>query len=258
MMKKMVKQALNHLNKTFLRIIQSIFSKTAIVLIGSPETGETDLGVWKTGKTNFALKISEILKEMGLIDVTATNIDTNGDIKKITDLRTLKYWLHSDKKTKLYILDEGNRHLPSRQAMTNKSVHIIEIFPEISKAHARLIVIGQRLTKLDSELRDTGWVRAKFLKIDLKTVYTHFRGEEYYFHNFPETSITYDPDVLADFKLEPTEEVKLGDLDLTILDRWSKGATWRELGFKHPQEANREYTKEARKVLDLLFTYSHT
>ena len=246
------------LNKTFRNILRSIFSKTAIVLIGSPETGETDLGVWKTGKTNFGLKLSEILKEMQLIDITATNINTDGEIKKITDLRTLKYWLHGDKQTKLYILDEGNRHLPSRQAMTNKSVHIIEIFPEISKAHAKLIVIGQRLSKLDSELRDTGWVRARFLKVDLKTVYMNFRGEDYYFHNFPATSITYDPDVLADFTLEPTEAVKVGDLDLTILDKWSKGATWKELGFKHPMEANREYTKEARKVLDLLFTYSHT
>lgn len=244
-------------NKKLRGLLKYLFSRPCIVLIGAVEA-ESELGVWKNGKTNFALKLAEELREAGIIEVVATNIDTEGTFKKITDLRTLNYWLHSDKAEKLYIFDEGNIHLQARNAMTSKSVKIIQIFPEISKGHAKMIVIGQRLSRLDSELRETGWVRGKFYKMDLKTVYIRFRGQDLYFRNIPPTTIPYDPDTIAPFTLEPTEQIKVEDLDLTRLDRWTKGSSWRQLGFKHPQEANRELRKEARNALDLLFTYSQS
>lgn len=237
-------------NKTLDRILKSCFSEPAICLIGSYSSGSK--GVWKTGKTDFGLLLSEILLDLGVIDEVASNVDTSGDYTYISDLQTLKYWLHQRKSTKLYILDEANIHLPSRRAMSNKSVDIITIFPEISKARARMLVIGQVIDSLDSELRTKGWVKATFLKVNLKTVYIYYRNQRYVIGNLPKTTITFDPYLQAPFTLKPTDTIFIDDEDLATYNKWIEGATYKELGFKHPMEANRFFRKQGAKLIQIL------
>lgn len=242
------------MSKLFEKIVRKLFSSPSINLIGSYGTARS--GVWKTGKTDFFLLLSEILLDLGLVDEVACNNNTEGYFKYIHDLDSLKYWLHSGKKTKLYGLDEANVHLPSRRAMSNKSVDLIQIFPEISKARARLIVIGQKLGSLDSELRGTDWIKGVFQKINLKTVYITSRSlkRPYTIYDVPKTNVPFDPFEQAPFTLRSTSSPILDNEDLAKLDRWARGESWRKLGFKHPQEANRFYRRQVQAIMKQLFT----
>lgn len=221
----------------------------SVVLIG---------GIWRSGKTSTALWISEMLIKYGLVDKVSSNIDTQGAYKQISDIVTLKMWLHKDKKTKLFIFDEANMHIPSRRAMSNKNVKVLSLLPEISKAHGRMIVIGQRLEKIDSEYRDTTWIRAVFHKINRKTVrvISPLLKKSYLFRNIPKTTIPFDPDVLAPFTERPVASALLKDEELQLLDQWLNGGTWKEL-FDHPQQCNRFVRRKCRELLDSYIHYSH-
>ena len=241
--------------KLWTKVVKNLFSEPAIIIVGSYEEG--DRGIWKTGKTDFALKLSEDLMDLGIINEVSTNIDTSGDYKYISDLQTLKYWLHRNKETKLYIFDEANIHLPSRRAMSNKSVDIIQLFPEISKARAKMIVIGQKVSSLDSELRKKGWVKGTFLKLSLKSVYIRYRNEEIIFNDLPRTSIKFDPYLQAPFTLKPTDSVFIDDENLAKLERWAKGGTWRD-EFTHQMQCNRFVRAQIIRLIEMVSRVTHT
>jgi hypothetical protein len=244
-------------SSTFRRILQKFFSVPAIVLIGSSE--KQTVSVWKTGKTDFFLLVSEILLEMGLVDEVATNVDTGGHYPYIHDLENLKLWLHRNNKIKLFGLDEANVHLPARRAMSTKSVDTLQIFPEISKAHSRLIIIGQKISSLDNELRDYGWVKGKMLKLSLKTVYIEspLLHKPYIIRNIPRTHISFDPYLQAPFSLKPTDKQTFQDLDLEKAWRWCNGSKWRD-EFKHPQEANRFIRAMMKRLLQTYSQFTYT
>lgn len=229
------------------RVLEKFFSTPAIILIGSYE-GATGTP-WKTGKTDFALKVSEDLLKIRLVHEVATNIYTYGHYPYIQDLETLKLWLDSNEKTKCFLLDEANIHLPSRRAMSNKSVDTIQIFPEISKHRARLIVIGQKLSKLDSELRTFGWVKGIFQKYDLKTVYitSPLLQQDYWLKGVSPTSIKFDPYLPAPFTLKPANPNSFQDPDLEKAWRIANGALAKDV-FTHQMEYNR-FTRNMLKRL---------
>lgn len=230
------------------RILFLYFKQPAIILIGAYEGGKTNL--WKIGKTDFGLRISEDLIKLGIIKEVASNIYTYDHYPYITDLETLKIWLNRNKKSKLYVFDEANTHLPSRRAMSTKSVSIISIFPEISKSKAKLIFIGHKVSALDSELKKYGWVKGSFYKYSKKTVYTvsPLLQNQYWFRNVIRTNIKFDPYLPAPFTLKPTGVNTFKDEDFEKAWKWANGSTWREL-FKHPQECNRFIRKTMSRLL---------
>lgn len=240
-------------NNNFIQILTRLFSEPAISLIGSYIIGGSS--PWKTGKTDFSLMLSELLVNLHIVQEVATNIDTFGVYTYISDLETLKYWLHENNRVKLYIFDEANIHLPSRRAMSNKSVDIIQMFPEVSKARARLIVIGQKLDSLDSELRHTGWVRGTFQKINLKTVYIRVGKEEWTFSDLPPTSIKFDPYLQAPFTLKPQGTQQFSDESLSLLWRWANYTPWPVLLKDDPHpEATRRKLHDAMKQFILNYS----
>jgi hypothetical protein len=198
----------------------------------------------------MVLLLAEIGLEIGLFQEVATNIDTNGTLERITNLEDLKIWLHRNNLRKAYLFDEANEHLGSRRAMTNKSVSIIEIFPEISKARAILFMVGQDRENLDSELRKRQWVKAVIEKISKKIarIISPLLGETVIWRNIPPTSIKFDPYALAPFTLKPVYSKRFKDEDLQKLSDWANGKPWKEL-FKHPQECNRFVRSNIKKLL---------
>lgn len=148
-------------------VLHTLFEKPAVVLIG---------GNWKTRKTDMALLIAEIClkrpswfnpQHRTLVTEVASNIDTLGAFPMITDLISLRQWLFESSKCKLFLFDEANVHLPSRRAMSGKNVAVVQLLAEISKAHARMIVIGQNLLSFDKEFLNDVWCRGIFIKQNL-------------------------------------------------------------------------------------------
>lgn len=234
-------------------VLHKLFDHPSVVLIG---------GQWKTGKTDFALYIAETLCNLKLDDTpiinsVATNIDTTNAktgqpfYKFVYDLRSLRSWLYSDTKRKLYIFDEVNEHLPSRRAMTAKNVGVIQLIPEISKAHARLLMIGHQLLSVDKTLIDDVWCRGIFIKLGLKKaqLMSHLLPKEYLFNNIPRTSVSFDPYTIAPFQELPDKEQMFKDVELQKLFEWANGKPWKEL-FKHPNECNRFVKAQIKKLLD--------
>lgn len=219
-----------------------MFGIPSVVLVG---------GIWKTGKTDFALLIAEKCLDLGLVKEVASNIDTKGHFPMITDLVTLRHWLYATNKRKLFILDEGNVHLMSRRAMSGKNVKVVSLLGEISKAHARMILIAQELLRVDKEFLNPTWVRGVFIKRNLKKaqLVSHLLPKpSYMIRDIPPTSIPFDPYAVAPFTEQPADQVMFKDEDMQKLWLWTEGSSWRDLEFNHPQQFNRWLKKQVKKL----------
>jgi len=231
-------------------VLHKLFDYPSIVLIG---------GRWKTGKTDFALFIAENLLKMPfgqgggmMISEVASNIKTdNPKFRYIYDLVSLRNWLYESKCRKLYIFDEASEHLPSRRAMTTKTVSFIQLIPEISKAHARMIVIGHQLLTIDKTFLDDVWCRGVFLKLGLKKaqLFSSLLTHPYTFSNIPATSIKFDPYAIAPFQETPSGSVIFKDEDKQLVWRWLDGETYKQLGV-HNMKLNRIIKKILRFYME--------
>jgi hypothetical protein len=234
--------------------LHKLFDHPSVVLIG---------GVWKSGKTDFALYIAETLMKLPLdrdsvITEIASNIDTKGHYPCIYDLVTLRQWLYGSNRRKLYILDEASEHFPSRRAMTSKSVGFIQIIPEISKAHARLLMVGHQLITVDKTFLDEVWCRGIFLKIGLKKaqLISGLLSKPFIFTNIPRTNIPFDPYLIAPFQEEPSGKLMFKDAEQQLLYEWSKGKSYKLLDV-HPMQLNRLLRKYVKQTLENSYHISH-
>lgn len=222
--------------------LHKLFDHPAVILIG---------GIWKSGKTDFALFIAETLQKLNIIREVASNIDTKDHFPMITDLLSLRQWLYGSNKNKLYIFDEANIHLTSRRAMSGKNTEVLRLFGEVSKAHARMIFIAQNLLRVDKELLDETWVRGVFIKRNLKKadLISHLIRKKFSFKNIPRTSIPFDPYAVAPFTQQPQGNLYFKDTDLQILWDWSNGATYKTLGLA-PMTLHRKLKKFVKQTLE--------
>lgn len=234
--------------------LKRLFGSVGVVLISQHSL---EKGAWKLGKTNFGLYLGQKLKEYGIIHEMASNVNTKGVLPQVSDLFNLKHWLFRNPYTKAYMLDEANIHAPRRRAMSNKNIGILEIFPEISKARARLFVVCQDIEGIDKDIKKAKWIRGYFLKTKLKKVQlvSNLLDRPYTFSGIPKTTIPYNPYEIAPFTERPRAEIMFKDKDLQKLHRWANGATWRE-EFEHPNECNRFVRRMTRKLLEKTFTDS--
>ena len=139
--------------------------------------------------------------------------------------------------------------------MSSKNIGILQIIPEISKARARIILIGHEILKIDKDLTSFGIVRGLFIKKSLKNVelISHLFSRKYVFNFLPRTTIKFDPYETAPFTERPLGKIMFKDGDLQKLHTWAKGGTWREL-FKNPNECNRFVRRMSLRLLEKAFT----
>lgn len=230
-------------------MLRKLFSHPALVVI---------IGNWKTGKTDLALRIAEDVQELGLIKLIASNIYCYDDprIQQITAIETMRFWLHKTNRLKLLIIDEANLHFTSRRSMSKLSVDTIKLLPELSKGHARMIVIAQEGLTIDREFLNQTWVRALIEKENLKTmcVYSHLWRDRIRFRDIPRTTVRFDPYANAPLEAQATVESGLLDDDLRALYRYSyEDKSAREQGV-HPEKMRRLIKKFLR---DNLKPYIH-
>lgn len=230
--------------------LRKLFSYPSMVLIG---------GAWKTGKTDFSLKISQDLIILGLIHECASNIETFGHYPLISDLVSLRQWLYKDNRRKLYIFDEASEHLDSRRAMSSKNVGFINLIPQISKAHAKMIVVGHQLMRVDKTLLDDTYCRGVFIKTELKSakLLSHLLSHPYTFRNLPPTTVKFDPYAIAPFLEKPIGQVYFKDEDKQLLWKWANGQSYKDLGV-HAMQLHRKLQKFVLSCLENELNHSHT
>jgi len=216
------------------------------------------IGDWKTGKTDFALLIAERLLELGIVTKVASNIQTKDPrITFISDLPTLKAWLHADRTRKLYIFDEAGMHLHRRRSMSRKNIAFMTILPEISKAHARMICILQNPESIDKELLSPVWCKGLIIKENkykAKFISELFPPDRkvFEFYPVPKTNIPFDPYAIAPFKLSAPKQIPefIKDEELKILWEWSvNNKSIHQLGL-HPMQMNRIVKKFVKRILE--------
>jgi hypothetical protein len=196
------------------------------------------------------MPFGEQIHERVVTDV-ASNIDTKGTYPFVYDLVSLRQWLYSNNHRKLYIMDEASEHLSSRRAMTSKNVGFIQLIPEISKAHARMLVVGHQLLTIDKVLLDEVWCRGAFLKLGLKKaqLISHLLPRPFHFENIPRTSVPFDPYCIAPFQEQPSGKLLFKDVDQQMLWEWSNGKSYKELGI-HSMQLNRLLRKYVKITLE--------
>lgn len=226
-------------------MLKILFANPCLIII---------LGEWRTGKTDTALLIAHLAKVWGLIERVGSNIWTfnNPAVEYVIAMGSLRRFLWSDRSTKLFIFDEALTHLYRRKAMSKKSVDVITLIPELSKAHGRMIFIAQT-PKIDTELFDPTFLKA-VIKKESKTVLTVksslFASDG--FTDIPKSPIKFDPDRLAEFSIE--ESVGFDTLSLEAqcarlyADDVSLSSIAKRLSI-HKEEAKRN----VRKVLRAYF-----
>jgi hypothetical protein len=227
-------------------------------IYGGPASVTTVSGPWKTGKTDFALHLTEELKRLGLIYVAGANIqcfkDNNceiqdeSQIKYIDNFGTLENWMFSgNRKAMLY--DEAITSTPSRRAMSEINTHWLKIIPELSKGRMHLIVITQEESITEKVFFHPTFHMASWEKIRLSKYNPQFRKmvklraskfipKPIIFKNLPPTKIIFDPFRSATWRLAP-QETDIMDDDLKILFDYGQGVSSDEIVKRYPFLHNR-------------------
>ena len=178
----------------FKYILEELFKQPAPIVVIEGRMG--------SGKTDFALFLAECLLNWGIIDEVATNIKVYDErFKHISSLSELEAWLRSNKKRKLFILDEAALYIDARNplsAMNRKFRHFVFT---LRKYNAKLIAIAQRAIDMESAVRELRL--ATFTKLGKKyaILTSDLLTDPVELYNIPRTSIKFDTYDIAEFNL---------------------------------------------------------
>ncbi len=199
---------------------------------GLPASITSLTGLWKTGKTDFALTLSQYVRELGLITNIASNVETTSPpelapVKFIDNFSSFDLWLYSDNQRKMFLYDEVVESAPSRGAMTSLNVGWVRRIPQLSKGRCHLVAITQEENLGDSVFINPSFNRGTWKKLQKTVVQFHssFMGGDYFeFGNLPKTSINFDPYHPASFHMEnPNEYLTSSSIPLKVLVMYSRG-----------------------------------
>ncbi|MEM3389412.1 MAG: hypothetical protein QXQ64_02395 [Candidatus Bathyarchaeia archaeon] len=192
----------------------------------SPSSVSVIQGKWKTGKTDFALFlcVDELRDRLGVIKEVATNIKTNGETVYINNFDDLEVWLFKNKDRKAFIFDEAIKSSPSRAAMSKINVRWLQYIPELSKARCHMFVITQEAQFTEKLFLHPTFVRAHWIKRDLKTVdlISPFYKHICRFNELPKTKVEFDPYSIAVWQLEAADQAVV-DNDIKIALEYARG-----------------------------------
>lgn len=228
-------QRMNNLRQKYplldlLLILKRLFSQPSIIgITGEWKSGKTDLGFW--------IGVDICLDKLKIVSKVASNVKTfkargsekpDPRVEYIADLENLRYWLHKDREKKLYIFDEAVKLAYKRTPMNRTQVGLIQIITELSKGHARGIVIGQDLTMIDKDLMNPIFCKAVIIKKgffhkDKILLASHLiSGGSREFSGIPKTSVLFDPYLEADFD-ESSQSVFFSNPEVNIFYKWING-----------------------------------
>lgn len=236
-------------------------------------------GPWKSGKTDFALKLFEQLRQLNLIYEAAGNVQlyedkeclkpSNKDMQYIDNFAMLKGWMFRDLHRKFFVYDEAMKNAPSKKAMTQLNSEWQRIIPELSKGKVHLVAITQEESMTEKIFSHPTFCVARWEKVDLSKYHPQYRKkvrvsskglrQKYEFANLEPTSLNFNPYRSADWTMEPPE-IETGNLGLEfqIAKAYADGLSTVEIVEKFTEVHDRtQVTRELRKALRALFRMLH-
>jgi len=123
----------------------------------------------------------------------------------LDDIQSIKLWLFKDHKSKLYIYDEALHSGGKRRAMSKVNVEIaFKIVPQLSKGRAKMIVISQTESYLDSVFYNPVFLKGVILKLSKKRAIFKLpnSAEEFAVSDIPRTPFNFDPYSISVIKAE--------------------------------------------------------
>lgn len=257
----------------------SKYSQVLKAIYDSPAGVTIVKGHWKTGKTDFALKLYEQLKQLGLIYEAAGNVQlfedhectklSNKDMQYIDNFAFLKAWMFRDLHRKFFVYDEAMKNAPSKKAMTQLNSEWQRIIPELSKGKVHLIAITQEESMTEKIFGHPTFCIARWEKIDLPKHHPQYRKkvrvsskglrQKYEFGNLEATSLNFNPYRSAEWSMEPPNIANESlSLELQIAKAYADGLSTVQICEKFPQAGDRkEVTRYLRKGLVALFRMWH-
>lgn len=218
------------------------------------------IGDWKTGKTDFALKLFEELMRLGIIKKGAANIITeDSELEHIEDMPSLRGYMFGDSISKLFIYDESITATPKRRAMSKLNVAWLkEIIPELSKGRGKLVVISQELDFTESVFYHPTFLRGMFRKINKKTATLNspLLKKEMTFFDIPRTSIKFDPYRIAIFRAERILDASKMTEGQRVMIMYSRGQSFEQIGKtlnppKHKETVRRILKKHLQSLTEM-------
>ena len=233
-------------------------------------------GNWKTGKTDFTLKLYELLKEMGLINECAGNVHIYQDsdcevpleepIKYIDNFAALKAWMFSNLHRKMFIFDEAMKAAPSKKAMTLLNAEWQRVIPELSKGKVHLFALTQEESMTEKIFMHRTFNVAKWTKIMLPPRHPQYRKlvkvsskllkETLKFRNISKTNLIFNPYLSANWTLEPTDKSALieSSLELRVAYAYAQNCSFSKIKNSFPEiEHNTQVQRHLRAALKTLF-----
>jgi predicted transcriptional regulator len=224
---------------------------------------EGDLG---TGKTDFSLKLAEVMLRNGIVDYVIGNIQLldNGEnyylfvhkVKKILKLsELLEFIIEHRHEPKVLVLDEGAVHLLHRRSSSAKNVIFSKLLVLFRKLKTHLILTiqdKQLLDKILREFQNNIYIR-KLSKTEAE-VLDQLTSSKYQLVGIKRTSIPFDTDYLAPFQIDIEEDVldevlMLLDNNASVEDlkRLLRHASERTEGLSRTEIALYEFVLEQRE-----------
>lgn len=233
---------------------------------GSPASITLVSGDWKTGKTDFALLLTQMTKQLGLINNFASNIETsNSYVEFVQDFSHFDLWLYSNRNRKMYLYDETVESSPRRSAMSALNIGWVRRIPQLSKGKCHLVAITQEVNLGDSIFVNPIFLRGHWRKQSKTNVtfYGRSLNRNIRFRDIPPCSISFDPYRIAHFSLEDESvSIRLQPRPLQVMSMYADDGVGfeyikKELNFKNVNEVRREL-KRACKVVRLTLLQQHT
>ena len=196
----------------------SLVDECLFKVYDSPASITVVMGKWKTGKTDFALRLAwdELKNRLGLIKHVASNVKTDV-LTYIDNFDDLALWMFQNRDRKAFIYDEAVKSTPSRRAMSQINTKWLEFVPELSKGRCHLIVVTQEEDFTEKLFLHPTFVRARWVKLEKTVADLIISGDNeiFRFRNIPPTTVKFDPYAIAVWKLQ-NEQRRLDILDRDI------------------------------------------
>jgi predicted transcriptional regulator/N-acetylglutamate synthase-like GNAT family acetyltransferase len=172
-------------------------------------------GYLGTGKTDFALKISEWLWHHGYVKFIISNIAIkventryDGYCLELSKLSELMLFLYRYKDiNKVFVLDEAAIHISHRSAMSSSNKIIMNLSKLLRKLKTHTIIITQRENAVDKEIREFATIVINKESKSKAYIREQFGAEpkSYYIVDVKKTDINFDTNDMADFEFDIEE-----------------------------------------------------